>query len=125
MKNNFFAMFFAGLWIVVSEFVRNEFLLKSFWVEHYSRLNLEFITLPVNGILWTVWSFVFAWIIYKLLSKFAFGEVFCIAWTAGFVLMWFTLYNLQVLPLALLIYAIPLSLLEVWLAQIIILKLKA
>ena len=26
---------FAGIWINTSEFVRNELLLKSYWVEHY------------------------------------------------------------------------------------------
>jgi hypothetical protein len=124
MKKSLLALCVAGLWITASEFIRNELVFKSYWTGHYANLGLKFATLPVNGILWTVWSFVFAAIIAKLLSKFTFLESVAYAWVAGFVLMWICLYNLQVLPSGLLYFAVPLSLLEVTVAAWIIRRIQ-
>lgn len=110
----------AGLWITFSEFFRNEILFKSYWIDHYNNLGLTFETLPLNGIIWTVWSLVFAVVIWLLLQKYSAVQTFAIAWLAGFVLMWLTTFNLQVLPLGLLVWAVPLSILEVVLAELII-----
>lgn len=114
----------AGLWIALSEFVRNEFLFRDRWIDHYTSLGLQFKTLPINGFLWMVWSLLLAYILTRLLRRFSFTEAVFIAWLAAFVMMWVTVFNLQVLPLVLLIFAIPLSLLEVAIAGIIIKKLK-
>lgn len=119
-KNELLSILLAGFWISVSEFLRNELLFKHLWVDHYKTLGLKFETTPVNGFIWFVWSLVFAVIISKLLSKFSRRETLIIAWVVGFLMMWLTLFNLQVLPIALLIFAIPLSLLEAWLAIVII-----
>ena len=124
MKNTVLPIVLAGIWITVSEFLRNEFMLKSYWVDHYLSLNLKFETLPINGVLWMVWSIILALVIYTLLTRFSFVQTFVIAWLAAFVLMWITIYNLQVLPLALLLPAVPLSMLEVLIAQLIINKCR-
>ena len=122
MKKTILPVFLSGVWITVSEFVRNEFLFKSYWVDHYQSLNLKFQTLPLNGILWTVWSFILAYVILELLQKYSFLRTLLIAWLTAFVMMWITVYNLQVLPLMLLLIAVPLSLLEVVVAELIINK---
>ena len=122
MKKTIVPVLFSGVWITVSEFVRNEFLFKSYWVDHYQSLNLKFQTLPLNGILWTVWSFILAYVILELLQKYSFLRTLLIAWLTAFVMMWITVYNLQVLPLMLLLIAVPLSLLEVVVAELIINK---
>lgn len=114
----------AGIWITVSEFARNEFLLKSYWIDHYTSLNLVFETLPVNGILWMAWSFILAYVIYSLLQHFSFLQTILLAWLSAFVMMWITIYNLQVLPLTLLVAAVPLSLVEVAVAGFIIKKIR-
>lgn len=123
MKEKIFSVVAAGVWIVVSEFVRNEFLFKSYWVDHYNSIGLKFETLPLNGILWLVWSFAMAYLIFRLLQKFSFSEAVFLAWLAGFVMMWITIYNMQVLPVRILIVAVPLSLLEVLVAGVIIRKI--
>lgn len=120
MKHKYFVIVSAGLWIAVSEFVRNELLFKQLWVDHYHSLGLEFITLPRNGILWIVWSFLFAWLLFQFLRKFSFKDTFVYSWIIAFVMMWITTYNLQVLPLKILFAAVPLSLLEVWIALLIL-----
>ena len=124
MNRSFLSITLAGIWITVSEFIRNEFLFKGYWVRHFDRLGMEFVTLPVNGVLWMVWSFILAALIFLILRRYTMVETLFIVWTAGFVLMWITVYNLQVLPLGLLIFAIPLSLLEIGIAELIISRLS-
>jgi len=110
----------AGLWITISEFVRNELLFKSYWVDHFAALNLTFETKPLNGILWTVWSFLVAYLLLVLTSRLSFGRAMLLGWLAFFPTMWITLFNLQVLPLPLLTFAIPLGLIEVAVAILIL-----
>jgi len=124
MKKAISAIILSGLWITLSEFFRNEFLFKNIWVGYYNSLGLKFTTTAVNGLLWMVWSFTLAFIIFKLLSKFSLAQTIFISWLAAFFMMWLTIYNLRVLPLPLLIGALPLSLLEICLAGLIIKKIS-
>ncbi len=113
MNKSFLAILITGIWVNISEFFRNELLFKSYWLEHYQSLGLTFPSQPINGALWGVWGFVFAWMIYMLSRRFSLLNTMIIGWVMGFVLMWITLWNLGVLPGSLLVYAVPLSLLEV------------
>lgn len=114
----------ATIWISISEFVRNEFLLKSYWVEHYKGMGLEFPGEPVNGAVWGIWSLVFAASILVISKKFTLMQTTLYSWFIGFVLMWLVIGNLGVLPYGILVYAIPLSLLEAFIASWIIRKLS-
>jgi hypothetical protein len=67
MKKTIASIILAGTWITISEFVRNELLLKEYWVRHYNSIGLQFETLPLNGILWMVWSYALAYVMYRLL----------------------------------------------------------
>ena len=113
----------ATIWISLSEFVRNEFLVKSFWIKHYQELGLTFPSEPVNGAIWGIWSLLFAMTIYIIAKKFTLIQTTLLSWFVGFVLMWVVIGNLGVLPYGLLIYAVPLSLLEAFIATLIIKKL--
>jgi hypothetical protein len=110
----------ATIWISFSEFVRNEFLVKSFWVEHYQGLGLTFPSEPLNGAVWGIWSLLFAIAIFIIAKKFPMVQTTFISWLVGFVLMWVVLGNLGVLPYGLLVYAVPLSILEAGIASLII-----
>jgi len=109
----------ATVWISISEFVRNEFLLKSYWTEHYEGLGLVFPSEPINGALWGLWSLLFAVFMYILTRKFCPGQATLIGWLAAFAMMWVVTGNLDVLPLRILWYAVPLSLLEAFVAALI------
>lgn len=124
LSKSVFAILPAAVWIGASEFLRNELLLKSFWKEHYAGLGLNFPSGPVNGAAWGVWSLLFAVVIYVLAKRFTLVQTASLAWLVGFVLMWVVIGNLGVLPYGLLIYAIPLSMLEAFLAALIIKKLS-
>lgn len=101
------------VWISFSEFLRNEILFKSFWINHYRSLGLIFPDSPQNGLIWGVWALCFASCLVVLDAKFSFVQSILLNWTLGFVLMWIVIGNLGVLPIGLLFYAVPLSLLEV------------
>ena len=124
MKKSLLPIIIAGIWITISEFVRNELLYKSMWINHYKLLGLTFKTLPINGIFWFLWSIILSFLIYILLQKYSFIESLIISWFTTFIMMWLTIYNLQVLPLNILVAAVPLSILEVIVAGFIIQKLK-
>ena len=60
----------AAIWISISEFVRNEFIVKKlFWTNHYQSLGLTFPSDPVNGAVWGIWSLLFAIVIFILSKK--------------------------------------------------------
>ncbi|MCB2219353.1 MAG: hypothetical protein KQI35_03085 [Bacteroidetes bacterium] len=116
------AVILATIWISISEFVRNEFLLKSYWTDHYESLGLVFPSEPVNGAIWGLWSLLYAMGIYFISKKFSLWQTTFIAWWLGFVLMWVVTGNMLVLPFSILPYAIPLSVLEAFIASLIIKK---
>ena len=113
----------ATIWISMSEFVRNELLLKEYWVDHFTGLGLDFPDAPVNGVLWGIWSLLFALFISMVSQKYDLKSTTLIAWFGGFVLMWLVAGNLGFLPLTILYWAVPLSLVETAVAAIIILKM--
>ena len=107
-----FAVMLTGIWVNACEFLRNEILLKTYWVEHYQSLGMTFPSAPTNGMLWVAWGFLFAIAIYMISRKFNLIQTTLISWFVAFVLMWVVIWNLNVLPSVILIYAVPLSLLE-------------
>ena len=117
------ALLSATVWISISEFVRNQFLLKQYWIDHYKSLGLVFPLEPVNGAVWGIWSVLFAALIFILAQKFSLIQTALISWFAAFVMMWVTIGNLMVLPYGILWFAVPLSLLEAFVASWIIKKI--
>ena len=122
-KKTVLPVLLATVWISISEFVRNEFLVKSYWTKHYEGLGLIFPSEPINGAIWGIWSLLFAISIYIIATKFSLLQTTFLSWLVGFVLMWFVIGNMGVLPKGLLYIAVPLSLLEAFLASFIIKKL--
>jgi hypothetical protein len=110
----------ATLWISFSEFIRNNVLLKRFWTDHYESLGIVFPEKAINGALWGLWSLLFAIAIYFVATKFTLIQTVMISWLFAFVMMWVVIGNLGVLPIAILWFAVPLSLLETFVATWII-----
>ena len=113
----------AGAWITLSEFLRNELLLKSLWTEHYASLGITFPSEPVNGVVWMLWSFSYAAALYVMSRRFSLVQTFFLGWFVGFVLMWLVIGNMNVLPDWLLLFAVPLSLLEAFVASYLIVRI--
>ena len=125
LKNCFLPILLAAIWISISEFIRNTYLLHNYWTDHYRNLGMTFPEGPVNGAVWGIWSLFFAIGIYIISQKFSLLQTAFLAWFAGFVWMWLVIGNMGVLPFGILPFAIPLSLLEAFLAALIIKKLSA
>jgi hypothetical protein len=124
-KNTILPIISAALWISVSEFLRNELFLKSYWTEHYEGLGLIFPSGPLNGAVWGLWSLLFAIAIFVIAKRFSFLQTALLSWYVAFVLMWVVIWNLNVMPQGLLFFAVPLSLFEAFVATWIIKKLAA
>jgi len=116
------AVFLTGLWVNASEFFRNEILLKGCWVSHYRSLGMTFPSGPVNSMIWAVWGVLFSLAIYVMSRRFSLLQTALLSWFAGFVLMWIVTLNLNVLPAAILVYAVPLGMLEAFVGSWICLK---
>ena len=110
----------AALWISASEFFRNELLLQRFWHDQYAAMGLDFPNDPMNGMVWGIWSLGLAIGLQTVLRKFEFWQAVALTWFMGFVLMWLVTGNMAVLPFGILVYAIPLSIIEVAVAALII-----
>ena len=118
------AIVLAGMWVGMSEFFRNQVLLASIWSNHYESLGLTFPASPANAAVWMLWSFLFAAMLWAISRRFSLMETFLLGWVVGFLLMWLVIWNLSVLPLATLPFALPLSLLEVLVAAWIVVKVN-
>lgn len=125
MKKTLLPVLLATVWISISEFVRNTFLLHRYWTEKYADLGLVFPEEPINGAVWGIWSLCFAVLIYILSTRFTFIQTMILSWFVAFVMMWLVIGNLSVLPFGILPIAIPLSLLETWVACLIVYRLSS
>jgi hypothetical protein len=123
-KKTIWPIFLATAWVGVSEFARGSFLVRPYWVDHYAKLGLVFPEKPVNGAFWGVWSLLFAVAVYIISRRFTLIQTALLAWFVGFVLMWVVIGNLGVLPSGIMPLAIPLSLLEAFVAALIVKKLS-
>lgn len=124
MKKTILPILLATIWISISEFVRNTFFLHNYWTEHYQKLGITFPEEPINGAVWGIWSLCFAIAIFILSKKFSLLQTTLLSWFVGFSFMWLVTGNLGILPYGILPIAIPLSLLEAFLASYIIFKLS-
>jgi len=102
----------AGIWIGLCEFVRNQLVLVSQWQNHYRGMRLEFPSKPVNGIMWMVWSFMFAGVAFAISRRFGLWQTTFIGWLLGWVMMWVVIWNLLALPVGILPIAVPFSFVE-------------
>ena len=124
LKKTVLPILLATIWISISEFARNELLLKSYWTRHYENMGLVFPSEPANGAIWGLWSMLFALAIYFLSKRFNLVETTLLSWFMAFVMMWVVLGNMGVLPHGLLYIAVPLSLLEALVATYIVVRLS-
>ena len=123
-SRNIVAVILTGIWVNASEFFRNEVLLKTYWIYHYQSLGITFPSEPLNGMIWVAWGFLFAIAIYVISRKFNLIQTTIVSWFMAFVLMWVVTWNLNMLPSAILIYAVPLSLLEAFIGSYICIKMS-
>ena len=114
IKKTVLPILLTGIWINISETIRWVFLIESYWIEHYQQLGIVFPTGPVTGIIWMIWGFMFASIIFILTRKFTLLQTTLLSWSFVFVMLWIVLGNVNMLPAGMLWIVVPLSLLEAY-----------
>jgi hypothetical protein len=123
-KKTIAAISIATLWVAFSEFFRNQIVLSSHWKAQYANMGLVFPSEPANGAVWGIWSLCFAALVYIIPRKFTVLQTVGITWVSAFAMMWLVIGNMAVLPVSILGFAIPLSLLESFVATLIVTKLS-
>ena len=103
----------------ISEFVRNELVIKHLWLEGFGSIGLSFPSTPLNGAVWGLWAFIFVSFLALLTTKFDTLMSTLISWVIGFVLLWIAMWNMGILPSGLLYWAAPWSFVEVYVAALI------
>jgi len=119
LKKTILPILLTGIWVNVSETVRWELLVKSYWIEHYQNMNLVFPSALMNGITWMIWGFLLAISIFYISRKFNLIQTTLLSWFMAFVMLWVVLWNIDVFPVPILFIVVPLSLLEVFIAALI------
>ena len=113
-----------GFWINLSETIRWLFLIESYWVEYYQKLGLIFPKGPLSAIIWMIWGFLFAILLYVLSKKYNTIKTTLISWFAVFVMLWIVLWNVNILPVKILWIVVPLSFVETYIGALIYKKLS-
>jgi hypothetical protein len=117
------AILATTVWISLNAFPRNQLVLIDHWTAHYTSMGLTFPGEPINGAVWGIWSLCFAVAIFFMARRSSLLETSFLAWGAGFMLMWLVVGNLGMLPMSILPYAIPWSMVEAFGAAWIVKKL--
>jgi hypothetical protein len=113
-----------GVWINLSETVRWILYSKPQFDALFRSKGLEVPNQPINGILWMIWGFIIAFLVFILSRKFTVVQTTLITWLAVFVTVWIALWNSAVLPLEMLPVVVPLSLVNIFIATLIAKKLQ-
>ena len=103
----------------LSEFIRNEFVIKHVWIQGFEEIGLSFPSAPVNGLVWGIWTFIFCAVLAWSCTRFNVLKSTIICWVTGFVLLWIAMWNIGILPGGLLYWAVPWSFVEVYVAAFI------
>jgi hypothetical protein len=119
MRKFCLAVVVSGVWMNLSEFVRNEFVIKHVWVKGFEEIGLSFPSAPINGVVWVIWTFIFCAVLTVLNMKFNALKSTVICWVTGFGLLWIAMWNIGILPKGLLYWAVPWSFVEVYVAAFI------
>ena len=119
IKQIILPIFITGVWINISETIRWLPLIEPYWFEKYEHLGLVFPKEEINLVVWMVWGFVYATIIFVLSRKFTLVQTTVYSWVAVFVMTWMVLWNIGILPVKMLWYNVPLSILETLIAAYI------
>jgi hypothetical protein len=113
-----------AVWINLSESVRWILYSKPKFDALFRSMGREVPSQPINNILWIIWGFIIAFLVFILSRKFTVVQTTLITWLAVFVTVWIALWNSAVFPLEMLPVVVPLSLLNIFIAALIAKKLQ-
>jgi len=119
LKKTILPILIAGIWINISETLRWIFLVKPYWLEHHQNLGIVLPEEPVNMVIWMIWGFIFAAVIFIFSRKFNLWQTTFLSWFLLLPLLWIVLWNMGLLPEGIVLIAGPLGLIEAFIAALI------
>ena len=122
-KKTILSIFLIGIWINISITIGWVLILESYWVEKFKNLNLDFPTALFNNIMWMIWGFMLASVIYMLSKKFTTFQTTFLSWFVAFIMPWTMIWTIGVLPIEMLLFNIPNTLLVTYIGALISNKL--
>jgi len=122
-KKTILPIIIIGLWINISITIGWFLILKSYWVEKFNSLNIIFPLEMINNLVWMIWGFMLAIVIFILSKKFTILHTTILSWFAAFAMMWVIVWNIGVLPTRMLLFNIPNTLFVTFIASVISKKL--
>jgi hypothetical protein len=114
----------VSVWINISETIRWMLYSKPKFDALYQSKGLELPSGPINMILWMIWGVIIASFIFVLARRLSLLNATMLSWLVVFGMTWIMLWNYAILPLGILWVAVPLSLLEIFIAALISVRLQ-
>ncbi len=124
LKKTILPILLTGIWINISITIGWILILKSYWIEKYQSLNLVFPIGITNNIVWMIWGFMLATIVFILSKKFTVLQTTFLAWFVAFIMLWVIIWNVGILPTGMLLFNIPNSLFVTFISALICKKLS-
>ncbi|RJP69722.1 MAG: hypothetical protein C4539_07360 [Ignavibacteriales bacterium] len=115
----------VSLWINIFETIRWILFAKPKMDMHFKALNLVLPNEPINNILWFIWGIIMAIMIFIISKKFRTLETTFIVWITVYVMHWIALWNSAVLPINILLLAVPLTFINVLVGALICSRFKS
>lgn len=123
MKNAI-AILAAAVWISLLEFLRDQYFVQSYRIEQNQLHGFMYREEPLMGSASGIWSLFLAIFIFLMTRKLNQWHATIAAFTGCVLLMWIINGDLRVLPARLLLFALPLIVLESFMAVWIIRKIS-
>lgn len=113
MKKFLLSTLAISLILLLSEGIRNGYLLRTHWVEHFDAMGLVYPEDSINNLMWGVWIVGLALIMTYLSGKLSVMANAIIVWSIAYELTFVAMWNYEVLPLSVLPIAVPWSFLVI------------
>ena len=109
----------VSIWINIFETLRWMLFAKPDIDIHFKAANLVLPDEPVNNLLWVIWGIIIAVMIYIVSKKFKVIQTTFIVCITVYVMHWIALWNFAVLPINILLLAVPLTFINVLVGALI------
>ena len=118
-KKAIWQILLVSLWINIFETLRWMLFARPYIDMHFKAANLVLPNEPVNNILWLIWEIIIAVMIFIISKKYKVLQTTFIVWITVYVMHWIALWNFAVLPINILLLAVPLSFINVLVGALI------
>jgi hypothetical protein len=118
-KKAIWQILIVSLWINIFESLRWILFAKPDIDMHFKAANLVLPNGPINNILWLVWGIIIAVMIFIISKKYKVLQTTFIVWVTVYVMLWIALWNFAVLPIKILLLAVPLTFINVLVGALI------